>query len=117
MRRIICYARPSCLTPYGGLPTYCDWADTSWYALDRVRQPDRRKPPKQAKLPDAPGRPGQTRNEQVSGSSPLVGSPFIAICRKNAEQRNGPSFTSGPIYCNPSDGGALHSAGGVITDT
>ena len=32
--------------------------------------------------------------------SPLVGSLFVPICRKNAEQRNGLSFTSEPIYCN-----------------
>jgi hypothetical protein len=35
---------------------YCNRADTSWYATDTRLALARRKPPEQAKLPDAPGR-------------------------------------------------------------
>ena len=39
--------------------------------------------------------------EQVSGSSPLVGSLFVPICRENAERCRSHGVESQPIYCNP----------------
>jgi hypothetical protein len=49
--------------------------------MDKVRLPDRRKPPKQAQFPDTLGRASMYASKLVtgagvSGSSPLVGSLF-----------------------------------------
>ena len=68
------------------LQPYCNRASTHWYAMDKVTPPDRRKPPKQAQFPDAPVRARTYASKLVagaglSGSSPLVGSLFVAICR------------------------------------
>src|ERR671916_948461 len=35
---------------------HCNRASTRWYTMDKVRLPDRGKPPKQAQFPDAVGR-------------------------------------------------------------
>src|SRR5215204_4656648 len=55
--------------------------------MDKVRLPDRRKPPKQARFPDALGRAKTDSSKLVagagvSGSSPLVGSPCSAASRE-----------------------------------
>src|SRR5215204_4295024 len=55
--------------------------------MDKVRLPDRRKPPKQARFPDALGRAKTDSSKLVagagvSGSSPLVGSPYCAASRE-----------------------------------
>src|SRR5215208_5694414 len=55
--------------------------------MDKVRLPDRRKPPKQARFPNALGRAKTDSSKLVagagvSGSSPLVGSPYCAASRE-----------------------------------
>jgi hypothetical protein len=47
---------PRSILPKSVLQPYCNRADTSWYATDTRLALARRKPPEQAKLPDAPGR-------------------------------------------------------------
>ena len=93
---------------------YCNRAGMHWYTMDKVRLPDRRKPPKQARFPDAPVR-ARTHSSKlvtgagVSGSSPLVGSLVCADLQVKREGKVMSQDHSWPnlqqAYCNPFDAG------------
>jgi hypothetical protein len=60
--------------------------------MDKVRLPDRRKPPKQARFPDAPVRASMHASKLVagagvSGSGPLVGSIFSSRLQEKHGKR------------------------------
>jgi hypothetical protein len=50
-----------------------------------------------------------TRNEQESGSSPLVGSLFLSICRRNWEEEKG-LFAASNLACLASGASLVASA-------
>ena len=53
---------------YACTATYCNRADTSWYALDKARLPGRREPHIYAEYPDAVGRARTCGSKLVAGA-------------------------------------------------